>query len=326
MNSSSGIWTEFETLSNTEDANATSAIRCGSEHQHLLLKGRFGEPILLISCETRQNPRPGISLKHISMAFDTTYEVMPPETNAIKRLNFCRISCSPESYTLYKYFVEVLVAVANSQPIKLSETDVDELISSLLELFRKFSFAPTKTVAGLWGELLVMFSATNPGVFIDAWHLAVSDTFDFTFSDCRLEVKATERSVREHDVSLSQVRGGRSGDALVSVRLSRSAAGDTVLDLTRRVAALVTQQQQVKLWQLVLETLGQGADASGEQSFDVQQAVRDLLFFSSSSIPAPVVSNSDAGLISDVRYRVNLSALPVVNHIDGAPYLKRVRR
>lgn len=320
------IWTEFEALTSTKDANAASAIRCGNEQQHLLLKGRFGEPTLLISCETRHNPRPSISLKHISVAFDTMYEVMPHESSEIKRLNFSRITCAPESHTLHKYFVEVLVAVANSLPSKLSETDVDEVISSLLELFRKFSFAPTRAVSGLWGELIVIFSATNPGVFIDAWHLTVSDTFDFTFSDCRLEVKATERSVREHEVSLSQVRGGRSGDALVSVRLSRSAAGDTVLDLTRRIAALLSQQQQVKLWQLVLETLGQNADASGEQSFDVQQAVRDLLFFSSSSIPAPIVSSSDAGLISDVRYRVNLSALPVVNHIDGAPYLKRARR
>lgn len=320
------IWTEFEALNSTEDANATSAIRCGNEQQHLLLKGRFGEPILLISCETRHNPRPSISLKHISVAFDTMYEVMPHESSEIKRLNFSRITCAPESQTLHKYFVEILVAVANSLSSKLSETDVDEVISSLLELFRKFSFAPTKTVSGLWGELLVIFSATNPGVFIDAWHLSISDTFDFTFSDCRLEVKATERSVRVHEVSLSQVRGGRSGDGLVSVRLSRSAAGDTVLDLTRRIATLVNQQQQVKLWQLVLETLGQGADASGEQSFDVQQAVRDLLFFSSSSIPAPVVSSSDARFISDVRYRVNLSALPVVNHIDGASYLKRERK
>ena len=323
MNSSSGIWNKFEALTNTEGANAASAIRCGNEQQHLLLKGRFGEPILLIACETRINQRPGISLKHISVAFDTAYEVTSQESNEISREIFCRISSPPESQALHKYFVEVLGAVANAQPSKLSETDVDELISSLLELFRKLSIAPTKTVSGLWGELLVMFSAANPGVFIDAWHLAVSDTFDFTFSDCRLEVKSTERSTREHEVSLSQVRGGRSGDALVSVRLSRSAAGDTVLGLTRRIAARVSQQQQVKLWKLVLETLGQGVEASDEQSFDVQQAVRDLLFFCSSSIPAPTISSSDSGLISDVRYRVNLSALPVVNHIDGTIFLKR---
>lgn len=323
MSHARGIWAQFESLTNTLDSSAVSAIRCGPTKQHLLVKGQYGEPLLLLASELRVNPRAPISLKNVSVSFDVSYETTTLETGSVSTGCFCRFSCDPQNSTLHRYFVEILAATAEAHEGRLTQTVVDDIVEALLELFRKMAAPPRKTVAGLWGELLLIHAGAHPGVFVDAWHSAVTDTFDFSFLDARLEVKATERPIREHEFALKQVRGGRPGDLIVSVRLARSSVGATVLDLTRDIASRVSLIQQEKLWRLVLETLGDGAEGAEEQTFDVVTAIGDLLFLPAIAIPAPTVSVVDESVILDVRFRANISAINAKLRIVSAVFLGR---
>ena len=56
MSARSELWSAFEALTNSGDVSAISAVRCGRAKQHLLMKGNFGEPILLLSTEPRKTP------------------------------------------------------------------------------------------------------------------------------------------------------------------------------------------------------------------------------------------------------------------------------
>lgn len=323
ISATNALWKQFENLTSSQDASAVSAVRCGASQQHLLIKGKFGEPVLLLATELRNSPRAPIRLKHLAVAFDARYEITNIETGTVTTATFCKFSSEPQSTSLHQYFVELLAAIAAIHERTLTQEAIDGIVDAVLELFRKLALPATKTVTGLWGELLLIHSATNCALFLDAWHIASTDTFDFSFSDARLEVKATERRIREHEFALAQVRGGRAGDVVASVFLSRSSAGKSALDLTREIATRLPTGQREKLWAQVLEALGTDAEASIEQRFDANSALDSLRFIPALSVPAPQIADDDSTLIVDVRFRANISRPCVDNAIDCALFLSR---
>lgn len=309
MRSSNILSSKFDALENSGDSTAISAVRCGDAKQHLLIKGKFGEPILLMATEPRRTPRAPVQLKHVGVAFEVRYEVTDQEKKEISIGTYCKFKCEPSSESLHSYFIEVLAATASTHGAILTQENTDDAVDAMLELFRQLEGAPNKTIIGLWGELLNIEASADKKEFIDAWHLKDTDAFDFAFANCRLEVKATEKSLREHDFSLTQVRGGRPGDFIASVLLSRSAAGITVLDLASRIAERVPAAQQQKLWSLVIGSLGFDAEASNDHAFDLIGALRDLRFIPAGSVPAPNIGKNDISFISNVRFRANIQKL-----------------
>ena len=302
-----GLWSAFEALTNSGDTSAISAVRCGGAKQHLLIKGNFGEPILLLATEPRKTPRAPVRLKHVSVAFELWFEVIDTAAVEITSGTYCKFTCEPTSVALHPYFVEVLAATAAIHGTTLSQSDADEAVDAMLELFRQLEGPAKTTVVGLWGELVIIHAATNATDFISAWHVTGTDAFDFAFADARLEVKATERSVREHDFALAQVRSGRSGDMVASLMLLRSPAGLSTFDLANGIAARVPPAQQQKLWTLVLAELGQDAEASNEQTFDLKAALDSLRLIPAALVPAPQVDRDDEAFISNIRFRANIS-------------------
>jgi hypothetical protein len=307
MSAHGGLWSEFEALVNSEDSSAISAVHCGGAKQHLLIKGRFGEPILLLACEPRKSPRAPVRLKHVSVTFESRFEVTDTAAAEVTSGTYCKFVCEPLSVALHPYFVEVLAATAAIHGTLLSQPNADDAVDAMLELFRQLEAPAKTTVVGLWGELFIIHAATNPTDFINAWHVAGSDTYDFAFPDARLEVKATERHVREHEFALAQVRGGRSGDMIASLLLSRSAAGESVLGLAHSVALRVPPVQQQKLWALVLAELGQDAEGSDEQTFDLKGALDNLSLIPAALVPSPCIHRDDEPFVWNVRFRANIS-------------------
>lgn len=303
------LWTRFQDLRPTTDAGAVAAIRCGAGNQHLLVRGERGEPALLLSTEPRATQRVDIRLKHVGVQFDRRFEIEHGDEGDISVGNFCKFTCDPSSPHLHQYFVELMAASASAHSGTLSQGMTDEVVDALLELFRKLSLPTDRSVTGLWGELLLIHLAQSPGDFVDAWHLRTSDGFDFAFVDKRIEVKSTERPSREHEFSLKQVRSDRSTDFVASVILSRSSAGLSNLDLARLIAERLDVAQQGKLWRLVIETLGDDADADSDQRFDVRSASDALTFVRAADVPAPEVSASVAPFVTEVRFRSNINTL-----------------
>lgn len=323
MDARSELWGAFEALTNSGDASAISAVRCGGAKQHLLIKGVYGEPILLLATEPRKMPRAPVRLKHVSVGFELLFEVTDTASGEVTSGTYCKFICEPTSVSLHPYFVEVLAATASIHGTTLSQLDADEAVDAMLELFRQLDGPAKTTIVGLWGELLIIHAAKNTTDFINAWHIAGTDTYDFAFSDARLEVKATERSVREHDFALEQVRGGRTGDSVASLLLSRSAAGISVLGLANAIAQRVPPIQQQKLWTLVLAELGQDAEAADEQTFDPEAARNNLRIIPATQVPAPQIDGDDKALISNVRFRANI-ALVCDTTVDSADaFLRR---
>lgn len=323
MSARSELWGQFEALATSGDDSAISAVRCGGAKQHLLIKGIYGEPILLLATEQRKTPRVPVKLKHVNVGFDLRFEVTDKTSGEVTSGTYCKFICEPTSVSLHPYFVEVLASTASIHNTRLSQLDADEAVDAMLELFRQMDGPAKTTIVGLWGELLIIHAAKNAADFINAWHIVGTDTFDFAFSDARLEVKATERTVREHDFSLAQIRGGRPGDTVASVFLSRSAAGISALGLARAIARHVPPLQQQKLWTLVLAELGQDAEAADEQTFDLEAALHNLRLIPAALVPAPEINEDDKALISHVRFRANIALVCDTSASSAAVFLNR---
>lgn len=322
MTAAPSLWSRFKDLHPTADAGVVAAIHFGTGKEHLLVRGERGEPALLLATDCRPSPRPDIRLKHVSVQFDRRFEVAHGDQGGTKVGNFCKFTCDPSEPHLHQYFVELMAATAGTHWDVLSPQATDELIDALLELFRKLCLPADRSVTGLWGELLLMHLAASPGPFVDAWHLKATDGFDFAFAEKRIEIKTTERPSREHEFSLSQVRGGRPTDIVASITLSRSSAGMSALDLARLIAERLSAAQRGKLWRLVIETLGDDAGTDGEQRFDVKSASDALTFVRAADVPAPDVSPSSAPFINDVRFRANINALCLTAALDKADILR----
>jgi hypothetical protein len=303
------LWELFVALDISTESKTASALRCGQMLQHLLVKGQGGEPVLLLETEPRTSPRADIRLKHIHVAFDKRFEVANSDSASKVDGNYCSLTCTPDSSNLHRYFVELMSATATVHDGVLTQAEMDEVVDALLDLFRKLALPPQRSVTGLWGELLLIQLAAKPGAFVDAWHMAPIDGFDFAFENRRIEVKTTERPMREHEFSLRQLRPGRPGDYVASVVLSRSAAGRSALDLARLISDRVDGVQQAKLWMQVLEILGQDAEGSDDQAFDVKAATDSIALVPSCSVPAPRIDPADSALICDVRFRANITSL-----------------
>ncbi|QIM54764.1 PD-(D/E)XK motif protein [Hydrogenophaga crocea] len=288
---------------------AATALRSGPGHPHFLLKGANGEPLLLLACEGRRSPRADIRLKHVQVAFDKQFEVVNDLTGLAEVGTYCKFACMTDSPHLHRYFVELMAATANSHAQMLGQAEADAVVEALLELFRKMAAPAEKSVVGLWGELLLIHLAEDPNSFVDAWHSRATDAFDFEFETQRIEVKSTERALRQHEFSLKQVRPGRDGDLIASVTLSRSSNGKTVLDLARLISARLDERRQTKFWGLLVQTLGEDAESADEHLFELAGATDSLVFIPSAVIPAPAIDGESVAVISDVRYKADITGL-----------------
>ena len=124
---------------------------CGGAKQHLLIKGNFGEPILLLATEPRKTPRAPVRLKHVSVAFELRFEVTDSGSTEVTSGTYCKFTSQPTSVSLHPYFVEVLAAAAAIYGAALSQSDADQAVDAMLELFRQLEGPAKTTAAGLWG-------------------------------------------------------------------------------------------------------------------------------------------------------------------------------
>jgi len=203
--------------------------------------------------------------------------------------------------------VDILIAATATGHEPASESKVDECVNAVLDLFRRFSVPPRTTVVGLWGELAVILASKKINVFVEARHNHLCETFDFCLGGVRLEVKTSEKKIRQHDFSLQQVQSPRNDDFVVSILLNRSASGVSVFDLTDKICENLSLSHREKVICNVLETLGEDAEMAEADRFDLSSAWQSLCFLPSALVPSPSVSSQFANVITNVRFQTDIS-------------------
>jgi len=195
---------------------------------------------------------------------------------------------------------------------------VDELLDSLLEMFRRTSPVSTDLVIGLWGELLAIDTAIDRAAYVRGWHNKSSETFDFDLDGSRVEVKTSLKPDRSHEFSLGQVRPARETDFVLSLHIRRATAGLHVLALARRIADKLPIPERDRLWRIILETLGPELEGVDDHCFDEAFARDAMRLYLAADIPAPTVPEALGAVISGVRFTATLGGVKNVPLVAAA--------
>lgn len=274
-------------------------------------------PLFFIKCEDETDQKTlDYNLESISILFNQKCQLVSNDKKVANGI-YTIIALKTDSVDLQEYFLNVLYFVILKLPaiVKLKELKIE--VEKLISLFNKFSKLPTKTIQGLWAELLVIEQSSNPEYLIKAWHFSPTDKFDFNDGIDKIEVKSTAKSRRIHNFSLEQLTPNKNSNLIIaSIFAVETGKGKTIFDLVKLINDKVKSNEVFfKINEVLLDTLGRDLEKIFERYFDYQLAVDSLAFFDSEFVPKIEVS-SIRQEISNIHFDSDLSKIQELNKIS----------
>lgn len=313
------IWDRFEALEHvTPVVSALPAFSLPGSGTHFLAKGIAGEPVLLLKVQKRRVPRIPLGLLHVQVEFEVECAILDKEAaDGLVTATFCRVICDPTAPGLHPLFIHALAGAVERLPNNLTPGEVDGFFDDAIELFRSFSSPAKSSVLGLWGELIVIAASPYRDAFVTAWHVTPEQPLDFSFPSAHLEVKTTTRQNRNHEFSLSQLRGNKMPAFIASIVAEQSDAGESVFDLACFIQESLTATNQEKLWRLIAQSVGSEAEGAGDFRYLRIAALNSLRFYDAATIPAPEIPESATHCISRVRFSVDIDCAVNLHELDS---------
>ena len=275
---------------------------------HKIGLSKDGLPLFFIKCENKINEKAlDYNLEYISIQFNQKCQLLSNDKKVADG-DYTIIALKTDSVDLQEYFLNILYFVL----LKLSAIpNLKELkfeVEKLISLFNKFSKLPTKTIQGLWAELLVIEQSSNPEYLIKAWHYSSKDKFDFNDGIDKIEVKSTAKSRRIHNFTLEQLNPNKNSKLIIaSVFAVETGKGKTIFDLVKLIEEKVKNKEILfRINEVFLDTLGSDFEKTFEHYFDYQLAVDSLAFFDSELVPK-IEASSIRQEVSNIHFDCDLS-------------------
>lgn len=275
-----------------------------------------GYPVFFVQCE---NPR-GLKtldcdLEFIKVQYNRACELINEQQETVVG-DYTVILLQSDTIELQGYFLEIVYLLVGKLGDKPSLGDLKTEVDRIINLFSKFNKPATKTVQGLWAELLTIQNSANPEYLIQSWHHAVTDTFDFNDGIDKIEVKSTSKGKRVHRFSLEQLTPNKNSRLIiVSLFVIETGKGKSVIDLIAMLGEKISAEALMKVNEIVTATLGKDFEKSFHVFFDYQHAVDNIGYFDSNAIPsiAPQLLRQE---ISNVKFDCDLTYITPLDGID----------
>lgn len=313
------IWEKFEAIEHdTGNGSALPALPLPGTGTHYLAKGSADEPVLLLRVQKRRVPRIPLGLRHVQVEFEVECAVIDRDVaDGFVSATFCRAVCDPTTPGLHALFIHALVGVVEGLPPNLRPGEVDEFFEDAVELFRSFSSPAKTSILGLWGELLVIAASPGRDALLTGWHVTPEQTFDFAFPGAHLEVKTTARHNRQHEFSLTQLRGNLLPTFVASIVMEQSDTGENVFELACSIQDSLTPRNRAKLWKLLAQSVGSEAEGAGDVRYLRTAALNSLQFYDAAILPSPEISASATQCISNVRFSLDIDRVPFLPSVES---------
>ncbi len=281
-----------------------------------------GQPVFFIKCEDEINAKPlGTELAFISVQFNCKCQLNIKQTfdeNTLSEGYYTVISLKTDTAGLQEYFLEIVFFIIKkvTDTPKLKELKIE--VEKLINLFSKFSKPPTKTIQGLWAELLVIEQAKKPDYLITSWHKASTDKFDFYDGIDKIEVKSTAKSTRIHSFSIEQLSPNESAKLIIaSVFVVETGTGKTIFDLLDLIQQkIIDKSLYFNLNEILGQTLGADLEKAFEVFFDYQQGIDSLAFFDSKNI-LKIEPQFVPKQVSNIRFDSDLTDIKPLKKADN---------
>jgi hypothetical protein len=286
-----------------------SALPIPGFERHRLARSIDGEPALLLAARGQDEivrPLP-IQLEHVSVQHQVICNVRGAG-EIVQQTCVTVVQFSGGNTHLRRYFLRVCGSLLQAVGQEPTAVEVKAAVTGLVELFRAILRPGRKTVQGLWAELFVLASATDPVALVKAWHTSPEERYDFHGGQERIEVKSALGRVRRHRFSLEQLQPPAGTDlTIASILLEHSPGGAPLGDLldTIRARLFTAPALQSAVDRTVAETLGDSLQRALDVRFDRELAIDTLQFFSHLDVPR--IDSALPSYVSDVSFTADLS-------------------
>ncbi len=274
-----------------------------------------GNPVLLLSVANRLR---NISLKNFRLKYLQllqNIECKISEDGKESFQTFTVVTFTSADRHLREYFLRVAESFVKALNIKPTQEQVVETINKFVEVFRSLNDTPTNTVHGLWTELFLIESSTNPKTLLNYWHSIPEEKFDFNSGAEKIEVKSNSNFERIHTFSAEQLNPPTDTQVLIaSVFIRQNNTGKNIQQIIDSITAKVQDDFELtdKLNNIVCRTLGNSLEQSIKIKFDYQISKDSLQFYKHQDIKK-IEEIYIPSEVAEVRYKSDLSEVKSID-------------
>ena len=278
-----------------------------------IARSHQGWPCLLVEVQNHLDGVNPVDIvgEYVEVRHGRQCTVIDPE-GVLYEGRFTIALCRSGDESLQGFFLEVKETIVRLLGDTPDSAGVASAMRHLLELFRTLATPARRSVQGLWGELLLIASASDPALSAGAWHSHPENVYDFSRSSQRVEVKSSSRRSRQHAFTHRQMWGPEGVDVIVaSIFVESSGEGTTIRHLLQEVRdRLASHPERIaRVERIVAETLGQDLSAALDEPFDREIALDSLAFHDVKDMPRIDRDDVPSG-VSDVRMVSDLTECP----------------
>ena len=274
----------------------------------------LGFPVILISSKFDQThlSQKNIKLKYIELTHNLECKVS--ENGKSKIDNYSVIIFKSNEETLQNYFLGIAQSLLNSLSKKPTQKEVFETFKNFVEIFRSLTETPTKTIQGLWAELLLIEQSKNPSTLINYWHIIPEEKFDFNADSEKIEVKSNSNLERVHIFTAEQLNPTNDSQVIIaSIFTKQVSNGLNILNLLDKIDNRITDNElKEKLYRIVSKTLGNTFEQTTKIKYDYDLAKNSLRFYRHQDI-SKVERINIPQRVSEVKFKSDLTN---INPVD----------
>jgi len=270
----------------------------------------FGFPVILISSKFDQThlSQKNIKLKYIELTHNLECKVS--ENGKSKIDNYSVIIFKSNEETLQNYFLGIAQSLLNSLSKKPTQKEVFETFKNFIEIFRSLTEIPTKTIQGLWAELMLIEQSKSPETLINYWHNIPEEKFDFNADSQKIEVKSSSNLERVHIFTAEQLNPPNDSQVLIaSIFTKQVSNGINVLDLLDKIDNRIKEiELKEKIYRIVSRTLGNTFEQTTKIKYDYDLAKNSLRFYKHQDI-SKVERINIPERVSEVKFKSDLTKI-----------------
>ena len=314
------IFNQFKGLATSpEKENAYNVIGLpGMSHKLGISSERY--PMFFVRTSLEASSIPNITLQLLSVQYSLPCIIIEDGEEPQKGV-FSIITLQSTDESLQRYFVEIILMVLCKLPASPSRRDLSYEVENIISIFTSMTETSVDKVQGLWTELLVIERGSNPETLIGAWHSSPDSKYDFTLGGDKIEVKSTSKENRIHRFSLDQLNPSANSNVLVASAFVRESGegerGLSIRDLYNRICAKVSGVNTVlKLYTVIMKTIGKDIGRIDNQFFDYTTACDTLLFYDARKIPR-ITKDQIPESVTGVKFDSDLTHIHDIHSSDN---------
>jgi Putative PD-(D/E)XK family member, (DUF4420) len=312
--------TENAKLFNAKTLNRFTFAKIGVNH--------LGFPVILISSkfDSTHLSQKNIKLKYIELTHNLECKVS--ESGNSKIDNYSVIIFKSNEGTMQNYFLGIAYSLLNALSKKPTQKEILETFKNFVEIFRSLAETPTKTIQGLWAELILIEQSKNPETLINYWHNVPEEKFDFNADSEKIEVKSSSNLERIHIFTAEQLNPANGSQVIIaSIFTKQVSSGLSVLDLLDKMdKRIIDIELKEKIYRIVAKTLGNTFEQTAKIKYDYDLATKSLRFYRHQDV-SKVERINIPERVSEVKFKsdlTNIGSIDISKLFSGRQLFKSI--